>query len=233
MRYDAVFLDFEGTLAFMDPPHAQIYVDACAAHGHAITRADLRRVLKEGWRSFETPYGVAHQGYSRSPEQARELRRLVHAERLRALQIADGAVEAIASVVADEEVALRYYHWFPDTLPALAAMSQRGLRLCIVSNHMWELPDIVAGLGHDGTPLTVITSARAGCRKPFPDIYHQALDLVDVEPGRVLFIGDDVVNDVEAPRRLGMDAVLLDRKRRRRTPYPTAQDLSRALQLLE
>ncbi|HEY8490271.1 MAG TPA: HAD family hydrolase [Dehalococcoidia bacterium] len=233
MHYDAVFLDFEGTLAFMAPPHAQIYVDACAACGVAITRQDLRRVIDEGWRQFETPYGVRHEAYSATPELARELRRLVHAERLRALGMDAATAALAAAAVAEEEVRPAYYRWYPDALPTLAELARRGLRLCVVSNHMWELPEIIAALGCNGLDLPAVTSARAGCRKPFPDIYHQALDLLDVEPERTLFVGDHVVNDVEAPRRLGMDAVLIDRRGRRRTSYPTLRRLDQLPALLD
>jgi FMN phosphatase YigB (HAD superfamily) len=45
-------------------------------------------------------------------------------------------------------------------------------------------------------------------RKPAREIYQAALDVVGVEPGRVLFVGNREREDYEGPRALGMRAVL-------------------------
>jgi phosphoglycolate phosphatase-like HAD superfamily hydrolase len=49
-----------------------------------------------------------------------------------------------------------------DTLPALRATRAAGWRNVVLSNHVPELPAIVAGLGLDGELDAVFSSARAG-----------------------------------------------------------------------
>ncbi len=57
----------------------------------------------------------------------------------------------------------------------------------------------------------VVTSVAEGWRKPHPAIYSKAMEAARVEPDKVLFIGDDFVNDYITPQKIGMKAVYLDR----------------------
>jgi putative hydrolase of the HAD superfamily len=54
----------------------------------------------------------------------------------------------------------------------------------------------------------VVFSSMVGRRKPAREIYQAALDVVGVEPGRVLFVGNREREDYEGPRALGMRAIL-------------------------
>lgn len=53
----------------------------------------------------------------------------------------------------------------------------------------------------------VIDSAEEDCRKPEALIYQRALDRAKASADEVLFIGDDHLNDVLMPRKLGMQAL--------------------------
>lgn len=69
----------------------------------------------------------------------------------------------------------------------------------------------------------VIDSAAIGFRKPGAEIYREALrqaGLTDDLASDVLFIGDNLRNDVLAPRSLGMNAIYFDRSRERPTANP-------------
>lgn len=55
-------------------------------------------------------------------------------------------------------------------------------------------------------------SYEVGAFKPQPEIYHAALEFVDLPPERVLFVGDTLRADVDGPRAVGMKAVHIDRK---------------------
>ena len=52
-----------------------------------------------------------------------------------------------------------------------------------------------------------VTSARAGSRKPHPDIYDVSVAALGVETAEVVFVGDSWEPDVRGPRRVGMTAV--------------------------
>jgi HAD superfamily hydrolase (TIGR01662 family) len=93
----------------------------------------------------------------------------------------------------------------------LRALRGRGYRLGIVSNWSWNLRDRVAQVNLEGCFEIVWASAYAGCNKPHPDIFHQALAQMDLSPDRVLYVGDSYRHDVIGARNAGVDAVLLDR----------------------
>ncbi len=52
-----------------------------------------------------------------------------------------------------------------------------------------------------------VTSARAGARKPHPNIYRTAIESLGVATSDVVFVGDSWEPDVRGPRREGMTAV--------------------------
>ncbi len=57
----------------------------------------------------------------------------------------------------------------------------------------------------------VLVSINFGRRKPHPDIYREAIRKSRVRVEEILFIGDDIHNDIVVPRSLGMKTLLLDR----------------------
>jgi putative hydrolase of the HAD superfamily len=60
----------------------------------------------------------------------------------------------------------------------------------------------------------IFISAELGWEKPDPAIYRHVTDVLNVQPGAVLSVGDDSRNDVEGPRRAGWQAVQIERPKR-------------------
>ena len=83
----------------------------------------------------------------------------------------------------------------------------------IVSNHLWNLDEIVMSLGLKKYFDCIISSAQVGYRKPHPEIYKLALSKINAQKKDVIFIGDDFQNDYEGPNKIGIDAILIDRGR--------------------
>ena len=101
---------------------------------------------------------------------------------------------------------------YADTRPALERLKAVGLRIGIVSNHVWRLPEVVEGLGLGPYVDATFTSARIGYRKPHPAIFRAALEAMGVTAEAALFVGDSVSHDVEGPQR-SRDARGADRPR--------------------
>jgi HAD superfamily hydrolase (TIGR01662 family) len=100
---------------------------------------------------------------------------------------------------------------FPDVDGVLTALKEAGYRLAIVSNWSWNLRERVAQTGLNGWFELVWASAYAGCNKPHPGIFDQALARMGLSPDRVLYVGDSYRHDVVGARNAGIDPVLLDR----------------------
>jgi putative hydrolase of the HAD superfamily len=194
-----VLLDFFGTLVWArhwGPP----YDDILVSHG-----APAQAVERRLWSSD------AHDGQDLSAHAvSREAYVAWERRRLRDLATAAGVPEARADAAVDDlwEAAKQYELCvYDDAVDVLEALRRRGRRLVICSNWDWDLPELLVDLGLADLVDGVVTSARAGARKPHPQIYAHALALVGGTVAEAVFVGDSWGPDVEGPRAVGMRAV--------------------------
>lgn len=89
----------------------------------------------------------------------------------------------------------------------------------------------------DFKPEVVISSEDVRSYKPMPDIFNEALRLLDVDASRVMYVGDRQYEDVQGPISVGMNAVWVNRKNEPvdlalPRPYSEISDLTGLLDLL-
>jgi len=76
-------------------------------------------------------------------------------------------------------------------------------------------------------------SAYAGCHKPHPGIFRQALAQMALSPDQALYVGDSYPHDVVGARNAGLDVVLVDRNGAAGAPdCPMVSDLPGLFDLL-
>jgi len=101
---------------------------------------------------------------------------------------------------------------FPDVVPTLRALRERGLRLVAVSNWDRSLPLWLdrAGVGEllDGA----VSSAVVGAAKPSPAPFRAALEPAGVSPEQAVHVGDSLAADVDGAHAAGIRAVLIVRE---------------------
>jgi len=101
------------------------------------------------------------------------------------------------------------FELYDDTMPVLAELRAAGLKIGLVSN---SARDVHAFARHHALEIDAgISSFFHGKTKPHASIFRAVLDLLGVEPGEAVMVGDTVEDDVEGARAIGMRAVLLDR----------------------
>lgn len=121
---------------------------------------------------------------------------------------------------------------FPDVPPALAAIHEAGLRVCIGSNFDARLHGVVAGLPELSSLVdAIVVSSEVGYRKPHPAFFRAACDRLGLPPDRVLSVGDDFQNDVEGARRAGLWALALARPGDPPAEGPSVPDLAALAEL--
>jgi putative hydrolase of the HAD superfamily len=100
---------------------------------------------------------------------------------------------------------------FPDVAPALAGARARGRHLVVVSNWDVSLNEVLARL--ELAPLLdgIVTSAAVGKRKPAPEIFVRALELVGAVPRQAIHVGDSLEEDVAGARAAGIEPILIRR----------------------
>ena len=132
-----------------------------------------------------------------------------------------------------EHLALEYTNTLRLT-PGVCEMLHRWrskVKMGVISN--FYLPDwpqrMLRKFGLEGFFDFVIDSAAFGFKKPGHTIYFGALERAGIQinrASRVLFIGDNVANDVLAPMELGMNAIYLDRSDERPSSEPVPEGIS-------
>ena len=213
MTASALLFDFGETLARVHPYSEWLYVRACREFGVEVDLALVGPGQEFGWEAYKTPEGPAHPEMSVNQAQFALYKTAIIAERLLRMQVS-GPVDAIAARVLELDTQPGMYRVYDDVLPTLRGLRERGFRMAIISNHEWELPELVVGLGLADYFTAVVTSARAGYRKPHPRIFQAALEALKAKPEDTLMVGDGLGPDIGGALRQGMKAVLLDRRQR-------------------
>ena len=210
MAGEWVFFDFAGTLVEGVPSWENPQLAACAECGRAVTPAEVKAAVWKVWGPLE---GCAHREASATAESYRRWIGAIERQILAGLGLSPLQLDRAAPRVMELQVDPASYRIYPDARPALESLRRRGVRLGIISNFAWELPDLVAGLGLAEWFDLILTSARVGYRKPRPEIFQYALDQAGTDPDRVLYVGDDPVCDRDGARAVGIPSLLIDRGR--------------------
>lgn len=175
----------------IDRPDDEPYLRAHHAGVHALTLARRDRGVsghsEDYWYTYDQAYGATlGVGDDRMAELRRSIRTdwdWVHGANVAAFArlVAAGLP---AAVVSNND--------------GTAAQQMRREEICQVGSG--PLPSVAA----------IVDSTEVGIMKPDPAIFAPALDALDVEPDRALYVGDTVYADVDGALAAGMQVVQLD-----------------------
>jgi putative hydrolase of the HAD superfamily len=90
-------------------------------------------------------------------------------------------------------------------------LKRRGYLLGIIANTITEteIPDYIVEEGLTDCFKTVILSSKLGIRKPNPEIYWEAARQIGVEPAKCVYVGDNLMRDMEGTRAAGFGMFIL------------------------
>ena len=226
MRYDAAFLDVDGTLLWVDLD-VEGYVD------------DLATYATNGPLTVEKAAGPVWSGLRRHIEQNIEHRtwedlagfKRRNAETT-ARELGIRAPSEILTGVADRRISFNPY---PESETVLNRLAQMDVGLYVVSNWDLQLAEVLDNLDWTRYFDGVVVSAVSGFEKPDARLFEEALRMSGVERDRAVMVGNDPSTDIEGAVRAGIDTVLVDRGEGVDTSRATfvLPDLSRLPDLLE
>ena len=90
-----------------------------------------------------------------------------------------------------------------------ARLRGEGLRVALCSNLASDYVMALRSALPEPSKVEVLT-CKVGAIKPEPAIYARVLDGLQIEAGRVLFVGDTPRADIDGPRAAGMKAMHID-----------------------
>ena len=108
------------------------------------------------------------------------------------------------------------WHLYPDVLPTLDALSAQGWRHALLTNHVPDLPQILAALGLADRFVHLGNSAATGYEKPHPRAFELLTEAVG-PVSEIWMIGDSPTSDYAGAERAGWNALLV------RQTAPTSQ----------
>jgi putative hydrolase of the HAD superfamily len=215
-----IVLDAVGTLIKPVPSVADAYREAARRQGVEVNRDEVRARFNLHFQSDE----VRGQRGIHSTDEATEIWRWRR------------IVSKVLPEVPDPQTAFDElwdhfgqpdsWRCFADVAPALQALHEAGIAICVGSNFDRRLRRVVLGLPElhwaiDG----LIISSEVGFRKPHPSFFQAVCDHLRLPQSRVLCVGDDLENDVRGAMRAGLSALLLDRSSERPADVPHVPDL--------
>lgn len=195
MTVEAVLFDVAGTLAIPEERDAWV-AGAAATAGVALgdsaaLAAELERVGRPGGPYPATvPPAIldAYNNRDSGPD--------VHREAY--VNLLQTASPDAALATALYERILRPEGWvaYPDAVPTLQALQQRGIRTAAVSNVGFDFRPVLDGLGLLRHLDAVVLSYEVGAIKPDAAIFRAALAAVGLDdPARALMVGDHATAD--------------------------------------
>ena len=233
-RYDAVLFDMGYTLICFDPPQEQVIQNALLEAGAERTVDEIRAAVDTVWGGFYRDAATAT--FPATQEYERELEVQLRLALLRelGLRAEPSFVERYSRALEasfNKPGALRPY---PEVEEVLSSLQRQGYRLGVVSNWSWNLRERARQVGLDRFFEIIWASAYAGCNKPHPGIFAQALAQMGVPAERSLYVGDSYEHDVVGARNAQLEPVLLDRDGTTADPgCAVIRDLWGVLDLLE
>ncbi|MGH3145156.1 MAG: HAD family hydrolase [Rubrobacter sp.] len=212
VRYDAVFLDIDGTLLWVDLDVEGFVDDLAPYFGNGGLNAE--RVSGPVWRSLRR-HIRENVRYRTESDLAGFKRR--NAE----ITAAELGIEAPVEVLADVSDRRISFNPYPESEAVMQELRAMGLPLYAVSNWDIQLSRVLEDLGWTGYFDGVVASAVLGVEKPEGEIFEEALRASGVDRDRVVHVGNDPVTDVEGASAAGLDTVLVDRRGVAQAPRAT------------
>jgi len=206
LKVRAVLLDGLGTLVALQPPWETFADGLRREYGIELSAGEAEWAFTAEMHYYRAHHLEGHDATALEGLRGR-CAEVLHA----ALPMRAARALSLRQVTASMLDALRFSA-YADALSVLPLLRARGIGLVVVSNWDVSLAPTLRGLGLSGLLDGVITSAAVGAAKPAPEVFHAALELLEVSPQEALHVGDDPRLDVLGARAAGVLPVLLCRE---------------------
>jgi len=199
----AVFFDAVGTVLFPHPGVSQTYARLANQHGADLTEDVVRGRLMPAFVKQEKIDGK--NGWTTSEDRERRRWQDIMAE-----VMPEADVAACFRDLWDHYTTPAAWRVPAEVGPLLTALAGRGLVLGLASNFDARLRPLAAAFPELGPVMDrLVISSLVGHRKPGRPFYAEVVRQASVEPGEILYVGDDRRNDYDGALEAGMEAVLL------------------------
>lgn len=211
MRYKGIFFDAGNTLLRVHPSVGAIYSEAARQFGMDYPTDEIETTFREMWT--RTAPLVNNEGHRLSYEKERDWWKFLVWEVFKH-KMNTSDFDPFFDFLYQRFEDSGSWRLYEDVLEVLEHLSGTGQILAIVSNWDSRLPSLCDDLGLTPFFHTIVVSSLVGYEKPHPAIFQIALEKTQLNASDVLYIGDDPFLDYQAARKVGINALHLDRTHR-------------------
>jgi putative hydrolase of the HAD superfamily len=200
----AIVFDAAGTLIHPEPPAALVYHEVGRRYGCTASSAEIASRYIAAFRRQE----AIDRQLDFETSEARE--------RQRWSQIVSETLFDTSDWTACLE--LLYAHFarpaawqiVDGTIPTVTALAERGIVLAVASNFDGRLRELMTGFPALAPIGRNFISSEIGWRKPARPFFETVSCGLGETKDRILYVGDDLVNDYQAATAAGMRSLLFD-----------------------
>lgn len=209
---EVVSFDAGFTLIYPEPPVGEAYAAMAARFGYRLPEREVHARFVKVWlernasnRALRADNAMADEGRSYLWWKG------IFVDSIGDM-LAPGDIDPIFQVCFEEYARGEYWAIYPDVLPLLSGLRERGCRLVVMSNWDHRLHRTLQDLGL--TPLfeNVYISTLIGYAKPDPAVFHHIINDLGVPASSLLHIGDSLEEDIAAAQKAGIRSLLIDRQ---------------------
>lgn len=216
---EVVIFDAGLTLVRAEPSFVGVFAEGLRRAGFDVEAADIDdwgEAFYAAWQDHDVAWADADEPSPHLGDLDVE-RRFWRGLYLRVLENLgiEGDHPEIAAHVHDVYLEPDSWTLYPEVPDVLDQLECRGVRTALLSNWGPSLRGILEHLGVLDRFEHVVISGEIGVAKPDLAIFDRTLDLLGELPGpHTAYVGDDLEHDVAPARRLGLRAILVDRRDR-------------------
>jgi HAD superfamily hydrolase (TIGR01549 family) len=198
----AVLFDVDFTLIYPGPTfRGEGYQAFCARYGMEVDALKFEDGVASAAPLLESPDDVY------DPE-------IFIAYTSRIIEVMGGSgprVDDCSREIYVEWAACQHFELYDDVPAVLRQLAESGLRIGLISNTHRCLASFQSHFELQGLVSATVSSSDHGLMKPHPSIFTAALQLLGVEAGEAVMVGDSYKHDVQGALNVGMRAILLNR----------------------
>ncbi len=197
---DAITFDAVGTLIVPTPSVGEIYAEELSKMGHNIPPKIIEERFSLSFRAFKKDY----------PQRLlnRESWREIVSVILKGLTPEED-IDNLFAILWNTFTRTERWRLLPGVLSTLQHLSQKELRLFVLSNNDERLHAILHGLGIARYFEKIFVSAELGAEKPSTIIFKRVEDSIRVQAKKILHVGDSLSEDIQGALQSGWNAALI------------------------
>lgn len=196
VKIKAVLFDLYGTLAYVENPVTETEIsEHLFSKGYEVSPQQL----KAAW-AFVSFIDYPKYGYKNWRSYFSKI-----FWRLK-VKVNEKTLSAIVKLLESKP-----YQLYPDAAGAVIKARENGFKTAIVTTIAhFQFKKAIQPIKNYFD--FIMTGYEAGCDKTNPKMYRKVLEILNARPKEAVMIGDDVPIDIILPKKLGINAILLNRE---------------------